>query len=74
MAAVHGADGPLLESTMKAQLEMEEKVLKGEAERVVVSMCGGEGEGQWITVQTDGAGCYTACTYVCMYIHTYLLQ
>ena len=41
MAVVHGADGPLLESTMKAQLEMEEKVLKGEAERVVVSMWGG---------------------------------
>ena len=37
MAVVHGADGPLLESTLKVQMEMEDKVLKGEAERVVVS-------------------------------------
>ena len=37
VAVVRGADGPLLESALKAQLEMEEKVLKGEAERVVVS-------------------------------------
>ena len=38
VAVVHGADGPLLESVLKTQLETEEKVLKGEAERVVVSV------------------------------------
>lgn len=43
VAVVHGADGPLLESVLKAQMDMEEKVLKGEAERVVVSVW----EGGW---------------------------
>ena len=40
VAVVHGADGPLLESVLKTQLETEEKVLKGEAERVVVRVWG----------------------------------
>ena len=37
VAVVRGTEGPLLESSIKEQLEKEKKVLSGEAERTVVS-------------------------------------
>lgn len=40
VGVVHGAKGPLLERTLKEKLEHEHKVLKGEAERIPVSING----------------------------------
>ena len=39
MGVVHGAQGPLLERTLKEKLEHVHKVIKGEAERNAVCIC-----------------------------------